>query len=114
MRVSQPVGAHQTVSRDSVNVLSNVDELYRIALGLEVPATWRNADYTKGWTSDAFRGVTRFAAYATADGKRGALVRVPERKATIIILTNDATADARGMSERILDRLLAQRQGDFQ
>ena len=109
MRVSQPVGAHQTVSRDSVNVLSNVDELYRFALGLEVPTTWRDANYSKGWTTDTYRGVTRLAAYATADGKRGALVRVPERKATIIILTNDATADARGMSERILDRLLGPR-----
>ena len=109
MRVAQPVGAHQTVSRDSVHILSNVDELYRFALGLEVPTTWRNADYSKGWMSDTYRGVTRLAAYATADGKRGAMVRVPERKATIIILTNDATADARGMSERILERLLAQR-----
>jgi cyanophycinase len=109
MRVSQPVGAHQTVSRDSVHIQSSVDELYRFSLGLEVPTTWRDADYAKGWTSDTYRGVTRLAAYATADGKRGALVRVPERKATIIILTNDATADARGMSERILDRLLAQR-----
>ena len=109
MRVTQPVGAHQTVSRDSVHILSNVDELYRVALGLEVPTTWRNADYAKGWTTDTYRGVTRLAAYATADGKRGAMVRVPERKATIIILTNDAGADARAMSERILDRLLGQR-----
>ena len=54
-------------------------------------------------------GVTRLAAYATADGKRAAFVRVPERKATIIILTNDANADARGMAEQILDRLLSQR-----
>ena len=109
MRISQPIGAHQTVSRDSVHIQSSVDELYRFALGLEVPTTWRETDYAKGWTSDTYRGVTRLAAYATADGKRGALVRVPEKKATIIILTNDATADARGMSERILDRLLAQR-----
>lgn len=108
-RISQPIGAHQTVSPDSVHVLSSVDELYRFALGLEVPTTWRNVDYTKGWTSDMYRGVTRLAAYATADGKRGALVRLPERRATIIILTNDATADARGMSERILDRLLGPR-----
>ena len=109
MRVSQPIGAHQTVSPDSVRVHSSVDELYRFALGLEVPTTWRDADYTKGWTSDTYRGVTRLAAYAAADGMRGALVRVPERKATIIILTNDATADARAMSERILDRLLGPR-----
>lgn len=94
---------------DSQHVHSSVDELYRISLGLEVPTTWRDADYTKGWTVDTYRGVTRLAAYATPDGKRGAFVRVPERKATIIILTNDANADARGMAERILDRLLSQR-----
>ena len=74
-----------------------------------VPTTWRDADYTKGWTIDTYQGVTRLAAYATADGKRAAFVRVPDRKATIIILTNDANADARGMAERILDRLLTQR-----
>jgi hypothetical protein len=88
-------------------VQSNVDELYRIALGLDVPATWRGADYTKGWMADRYKGTTRLAAYATADGKRAAFVRVPDRRATVIILTKDASADARRMSERILDRILA-------
>ena len=94
---------------DSQNVHSNVDELYRFALGLEVPTTWRDADYSKGWMIDRYQGVTRLAAYATAEGKRAAFVRVPERKVTIIILTNDANADARGMAQQILDRLLTQR-----
>ncbi len=106
-RVSQPVGAHQTVAPDSQHIHSSVDELYRVSLGYDSPTTWRNPDQTKGWASDTYKGVVRLAAYATADGKRGAFVRVPSRKATIIILTNDPTADARGMSERILDRLLA-------
>jgi cyanophycinase len=105
-RVASPVGANRTASIDSLQVQSSVDELYRIALGLEVPTTWRNADYTKGWTTDTYRGVTRLAAYATPDGKRAAFVRVPDRKTTIIILTNDANADARGMAEGILDQLL--------
>ena len=109
MRVAQPVGAQQTVSPDSQQVHSNVDALYRISLGLEVPTTWRDADYTRGWTVDTYRGVTRLASYATPDGKRAAFVRVPERKATIIILTNDANADARGMAQQILDRVLSQR-----
>ena len=106
-RVSQPIGAHQTAAVDSQRVQSSVDELYRFALGLEVPTTWRNADYTKGWIVDNYRGVTRLAAYATPDGKRAALVRVPERGATIIILTNDASADARGMAQQLLDLVLA-------
>ena len=106
-RVTGPVGAGRTAAgTDSLNVQSSVDELYRVALGLEVPTTWRNADYTKGWTTDNFRGVTRLAAYATLDGKRAAFVRVPERRITVIILTNDESADAHGMAERILGELV--------
>jgi cyanophycinase len=105
-RLSVPVGAHRTVAVDSQQVQSSVDELYRFALGLEVPGTWTNADYSKGWTSDMYKGVTRLASYATADGKRAAFVRIPERRVTVIILTNDAGGDARGMSERILDQLI--------
>lgn len=45
--------------------------------------------------------------YATADGKRAAFVRVPEHGVTIIILTNDASADARGMAQQLLDQVLA-------
>ena len=108
MRVSQPVGARQIVAPDSTHVHANVDELYRIALGLQVPTTWRDADYARGWTTDTFKGLKRLAAYGTPDGKRAAFVRVPERGATVIILTNDAAADARGMADRLLDRLLSQ------
>ena len=108
-RISTPIGAHQTSAIDSTRVQSSVDELYRFALGLEVPTTWRNVDYAKGWTTDSYKGATRYAAYATADGKRAAFVRVPERHATVIVLTNDAAADARGMAGELLDRLLATR-----
>jgi hypothetical protein len=107
-RVSAPVGARQIVAPDSTHVHGNVDELYRVALGLEVPTTWRDADYAKGWTVDTYKGVKRLAAYATDDGKRAAFVRLPDKRATVVILTNDATANARGMAERLLDRLLAQ------
>ncbi len=108
-RVAGPIGARQTAAADSQHVQSNVDELYRLSLGLEVPTTWRNADYAKGWSADSYKGVNRFTAYATSDGKRAAFVRVPDRRATIVILTNDATADAKGMADRILDQLLARR-----
>jgi cyanophycinase len=107
-RVGQPVGAQQTSSPDSVRIMSNVDALYRISLGLDVPATWRT-DPATGWTAETYKDVVRLVSYATADGKRGAFVRVPSRKATIIILTNDASADARGMADQILDRLLVRR-----
>jgi cyanophycinase len=106
-RISTPIGAHQTAAADSQQVQSSVDELYRLSLGLDVPTTWRGADYTTGWIADTYKGASRLAAYATADGKRAAFVRLPDRRVTVIILTNDANADARGMAERILDRLLA-------
>ena len=109
MRVSQPVGARQIAAPDSTHIHANVDELYRIALGLQVSTTWRGADYAKGWTSDTYKGFTRLAAYATTDGKRAAFVRIPDKQATVIILTNDASADARGMAEQLLDRLVAGR-----
>jgi cyanophycinase len=108
-RVSTVIGAHQSVSTDGNDVQSSVDELYRLGLGLDVPNTWRNADYAKGWTVDTYKGQQRVAAYATADGKRAAFVRLPEMHVTVIILTNDATADARGMSEKILDRIIQKR-----
>lgn len=95
---------------DSQHIHSSVDELYRLSLGLDVVTTWRNPDQAKLFAADTYGGVARLAAYATPDGRRAAFVRVPSRKATIVILTNDASADAKGMSERILDRLLAQRQ----
>jgi hypothetical protein len=87
-------------------IVSDVDELYRLDLGLEDPSTWPKADYSKGWTADTYDGVQRLAAYATSDGKRAAFVRIPSRHATVIILANDPNADARAMSERILDKLL--------
>lgn len=107
-RVSQPVGARQTVAPDSLHIRSSVDELYRVSLGFDSPPTWRNPDQSRAFTADTYGGVVRQAAYATAGGKRGAFVRVPIRNITIIILTNDAAADARGMAQQLLDVLLAQ------
>src|SRR5260370_41123640 len=96
------IGAHQTSAADSLHVQSSVDELYRLALLLD-SHVWPSADSLKAWTIDTYKGVTRRAAYATSDGKRAALVLVPDRHATIVIMTNDAHADAPALSERILD-----------
>jgi cyanophycinase len=107
-RVSAGIGAHQTSAVDSTHIQSSVDELYRLALGLErtlPPVT----DSSKAWKVDTYKGVTRHAAYATPDGKRAAFVRLPDRHATIVILTNDANADVKAMSEKLLDQLLAGR-----
>ena len=71
-----------------------------------VPATYKNVDYAKGWTADTYMGLQRLSAFGTAAGKRTAFVRFPERKAVIIVLTNDDSADAKGMAEKIAERLL--------
>ena len=106
-RLSTPIGMHRTtVPPGDSEILSDVDELYRFDLGLEYPTTWPNTDYSKGWTVDTFDGVQRVALYGTRDGKRAAFVRIPSRHATVIILASDPNADARGMSERILSKLL--------
>ncbi len=118
-RASSPVGMHKTTATEAGDVLSNVDELYRLALGLEVPRTYtrgasadsgaarESIDASKGWEVDSYRGTTRYSAYGPDAGKRNAFVRIPDKHATIIILTNDATADARGIAETITDRLIA-------
>lgn len=116
-RVSSPIGMHKTAANEAGDVLSNVDELYRLALGLENPRTYlrgaptdaerESIDYAKGWEADTYHGVARFSAFGIAGGKRDAFVRIPEKHAVIIILTNDDAADARGMAEKIADRLLS-------
>ena len=120
-RLSTPIGMHKTTASADGDVHSDVDELYRMALGLENPRTYlrdtaanahgspRSIDYTKGWQADRRYGVTRLSAFADPGGKRGAFVRIPEKHAAIIILTNDATADADAIADRITEKLLSQR-----
>ena len=120
-RAATPVGLHKTTVNQGGDVLSNVDELYRVSAGLENPRTYaRNAsadpgierepiDRARAWEVDTYNGATRYRAFAAAGGRRSAFVRVPERSATIIILTNDDGADARGMADRIAEKLLGKR-----
>ncbi len=57
-RISMPIGMHRTEAPAGADeVLSDVDELYRLDLGLEDPTTWPKADYSKGWTADSYHGV---------------------------------------------------------
>jgi cyanophycinase len=104
-QISGPIGMHKTTATSDGQVLSSVDELYRLALGLENPRTWRDADVAKGWESESVAGVTRLTAYGAEGGKRNAFVRVPDKKTTVIVLTNDPNADARGIANSILTRL---------
>jgi len=109
---------HKTAATASGMVQSSVDELYRLSLGLENPRTFAGArdssaagggtavDLTRGWHADTYRGVSRLSAYGTPDGHRSAFVRIPDRHATIIVLTNDDTADAKRIADEITNRLI--------
>jgi cyanophycinase len=105
-QLGAPIGMHKTNATADGEVQSNVDELYRLELGLQNPRTWRDTDPTRGWESTSANGLTRLGVYGADGGKRSAFVRVPDRKAVVIVLTNDDAADAKGMANRILDRLL--------
>jgi len=104
-QLSMPIGMHKTTATAEGQVQSSVDELYRLALGLENPHTWRDIDPTKGWETETSSGLTRLAAYGAEGGRRSAFIRVPGRRAVVIVLTNDDQADAKGIATRILDRL---------
>jgi len=115
-RISTPIGMHKTAATSDGVVQSSVDELYRLSLGLENPRTFvrdtaaagngSGIDLTRGWQSDNYRGVSRLSAYGTPDGHRSAFVRIPERHATVIVLTNDDGADAKRITDEITSRLL--------
>jgi CubicO group peptidase (beta-lactamase class C family) len=120
-RIFTPIGAHKTIVSADGQLQSNVDELYRWELGLEhnrefgadsVPATDGSSDVRQpvlrgaGWRADSYRGVNRFTAYGTSNGRRNAFVRIPDRKAVIIILTDSDAFDARSAADQISDRLL--------
>lgn len=117
-RAGAPVGLRKTMATASGEVKSNVDELYRVALALQqgsyaragsnepgVPR--RPIDATRGWETDDVSGAARFRAFATTNGRRSAFVRIPSREITILVLTNDEGADARGIADRLLDALNA-------
>jgi hypothetical protein len=112
--VGTPVGWHKTVADSNGMMSSNVDELYRLALGVESARTFRNdtasvnppLDYSRGWSADQMRGLKRLSAFGTSDGKRNAFVRIPDRRATIIILSDSDNLDAKGIADRIAQRLL--------
>ncbi|HKO17073.1 MAG TPA: serine hydrolase [Gemmatimonadaceae bacterium] len=119
-RLFTPIGAHRsTVSADG-QLASNVDELYRWELGLEsvrafsrdslsdafAPVHGGAAGRALGWNADHYRGLRRESAYGVGAGLRSAFVRLPERHATIIILTDRDDVNARALAERIADRLL--------
>jgi cyanophycinase len=115
-RGNAPGGMQRTVSDTATKIVqSNVDDLYRFEQALltnraisrdSTPAFFEPGS-AFGWTIDRYKGELRQSAYITHDGKGGAYVRFPDRRAAIIILTSDPNADVRRIAERIADRLLS-------
>lgn len=108
-QVGRPIGLHRTTADSAGRVSSSVDELYRLELGLENPGTWPGVDVTRGWSKEIHGDVSWLTAYGAAGGRRAAFVRAPSEKAVVIVLTNDDSADARGMATKIATRLLSAR-----
>ena len=114
-RIFAPIGAHKTVVDSGGAFASNVDELYRLELGLQSGRTFASdnaaitlRDETLGWHTDRYRGLARLSAFGTSGGMRNAFVRIPERRISVIILTDRDDIDARGIAEHIVNRLVAQ------
>jgi hypothetical protein len=111
-RISTPIGMHRTAAGAGDSIRSDVDELYRLSLGLEHPTTFSRdsthpLDYTAGWVASKCGETTCYGAYGTASGKRAAFVRVPDRQVSVIVLTNDDAVDAKAIAGRIIERLLS-------
>jgi hypothetical protein len=103
------IGGMQRVVYDSAarGWRGNVDDLYRFEQGRTAlrPGAPDTATVVRGFVTDTVRGMRRQSVFGTADGRRAAWVRYPERRTTILILTSDDAADARGMAQRLADRL---------
>ncbi len=89
----------------------NVDDLYRFEQGrTSLQSGLRDTStVVRGFTTDTMFAMRRQSAYGITDGRRSAWVRFPEQRATIIILTNDDSADAKGMATRIAAKLFGGR-----
>jgi CubicO group peptidase (beta-lactamase class C family) len=64
------------------------------------------SEYGFGWFVDRYRGETRWRHTGETSGFRNAILRFPERKLTIVILTNRSSGEPQAIAERIADRSL--------
>lgn len=63
-------------------------------------------EYGFGWFIDSYRGVKRWRHTGETSGFRNAILRFPERRLTIVILTNRSSGEPQAIAERIADRFL--------
>lgn len=118
-RLMTMVGRQRTTATADGQIMSNVDELYRWELGLRAydaltaagtdsmfaPGGGAGQGNGLGWALDTYRGLPRQAAYVASGGRQGAFIRIPGHQASVIILTDQPSFDAKAAAERILDRL---------
>lgn len=64
------------------------------------------SEYGFGWFVDRYRGEQRWRHTGETSGFRNAIMRFPERRLTIVILTNRSSGEPQAIAERIADRLL--------
>lgn len=118
-RVFTPIGAHKTVVDSTGTFASNVDELYRLELGLEnsrafvpdnaitgLPTQLTPRNESLGWTVDRFHGAERWSAFGTSNGMRSAFVRFPQQRIAIIMLTDRDGLNARDITDALASRLI--------
>jgi len=63
-------------------------------------------EYGFGWFVDTYRGERRWRHTGETSGFRNAILRFPNRRLTIVILTNRSSGEPQAMAERIADLLL--------
>jgi CubicO group peptidase (beta-lactamase class C family) len=64
------------------------------------------SEYGFGWFVDRYRGEQRWRHTGETSGFRNAILRFPEKRLTIIILTNRSSGEPQAIAERIADRIL--------
>ena len=113
MRRALTTGGMQRVTYDTATKRwsGNVDDLYRFEQGRSAlqPGMRDTSTVVRGFVTDTMFGMRRQSAYGVADGRRSAWVRYTERRGTIIVLTNDDSADAKSMAARIAAKLFGGR-----
>jgi CubicO group peptidase (beta-lactamase class C family) len=63
-------------------------------------------EYGFGWFIDTYRGEKRWRHTGETSGFRNAILRFPDKRLTIVILTNRSSGEPQAIAERIADRLL--------
>ena len=79
-----------------------------LALATTPPKLPAGADtqYGFGWFVDRYRGEKRWRHTGETSGFRNAIQRFPDRRLTVIVLTNRSSGEPGAIAERIADRLL--------